>query len=374
MTDRDDLYPPGSLAGARRPGLTGSSYDDLPRMAAWCRDNPAQGHVDRGRAFRHDPGPVDGYAQPAMAPSEDVGRLVDRRSHVEDAMRTCMAGLELLLGPGVGASVRQVYAEVQAAAAAVEGWQIRRGDQLEGTVAHMREIIDSRDRDVDRARNLAASLEEELARLSDPWVGRYLEALEAAVGDERDTIVAAVTASVGSPAPAPEPFPLVDPGLPIVDDAGLPEGQMAFRRGDTLLATGHLARVFGPLDQATEIAVGAVPYDAPQTDDAEVAEAIDRAFADDDDSSATVVVGELVTWPDGTQWRWTGSDGWCLAATSQPDGVVNVAPPVSDRSVGTRAVHVGGMWGPFGDPPEVPRAQPPGPPTPPRPPHHNPIA
>jgi hypothetical protein len=57
---------------------------------------------------------------------------------------------------------------------------------------------------------------------------------------------------------------------------------MVWRRGDTLLATGRLNRVFGPIDQATEIAVGAVPHDAPQADDAEVAAAIDRAYADDE--------------------------------------------------------------------------------------------
>lgn len=272
--DRDALYPPGSLTGARRPGLTGSSYDDLPKMAAWVRDNPQPGHVDRDRAFAHDPGPMNGAAEVGQVPRADIGRLVDRRAVTEDAMQMALSGLDLLLGPGVGASVRSVYAAAAAAAAAIEVWQMRRADQAEGTIGHLREIIDSRERDTDRARDLAARLEEEVARLTDPWIGRYLQALEDAVGEERrELLVAQVNEAwraagspTGRPAADVTTVALPDTGLPVVDDASLAEGELQFRAGVTLVAVGRLDRLFAPLDTATEIALGAQQADVPDAE------------------------------------------------------------------------------------------------------------
>jgi hypothetical protein len=332
--------------------ITGDSHADLERMSR------ALGAADYEPAFRHDPGPVNGCA-PGLpdGPVAEAARAV--RVQLE-ALRTVLGGRPTLL------LLTEAVDDLHYAGADYRARTI----MLEETTRRL-------GNDVDAARSLAARLEEEVARLTDPWLGRYLQALEDAVSEEvRDRLVAEANASwreAGSPAPAGEPAAVAmpDPGLPIVDDASLPEHAVQFLSPDgAVLATGQL-QVFGTLDQATQIAIGAVQVDLPGEGTAHPLDELDA----DDDLLATIVLGELVTWPDGTQWRWSGSDGWQLVATPQNEGRwAHVACPVTDESIGSRRVDVGNMWGPFGDPPEFPRAQPPGPPTPPRPPHHNPVA
>lgn len=330
--------------------LTGDSHADLERMSR------ALGAADYDHEFRHDPGPVNGGCAPAQ-PDGPVAEA-HRRVRVQiDALHTVLGSRPALL------LLEQAVGDLHYAGA---DYRIRT-IMLEETTRRL-------GNDVDAARSLAARLEEEVARLTDPWLGRYLQALEDAVPEAvRDRLVAETNAAwreAGSPAPAGEPADLPDPGLPIVDDASLPEHAVQFLSPDgAVLATGQL-QVFGALDQATQIAIGAVQVDLPGEGTAHPLDELD-----DDDAPATIVLGELVTWPDGTQWRWSGSDGWQLVATPQNEGRwAHVACPEADESIGSRRVNVGNMWGPFGDPPEVPRAQPPGPPTPPRPPHHNPVA
>jgi hypothetical protein len=210
--------------------LTGNSREDLARMMSALRGDPSLG-------FRHDPRPMDATAC-APAPEGPVAEAHRRVRTQLEALRTVLGRPALLLLEEAVDDLHYAGADYRARTIMLEETTRGLGNQ------------------VDAARSLAARLEEEVARLTDPWLGRYLQALEDAVGEERLGAVQQAASdawrAAGSPAPAA-----------------------------TLLATGQLNRVFGPLDQATEIAVGAVPYDAPQPDDAEVDAAIDRAFDPD---------------------------------------------------------------------------------------------
>lgn len=275
------------------------------------------------------------------------------------AVADAISLLGRLLGPGVVEQLRRDYDEV-----ASQAWTLDRiAASATERVRWLEELLAVRDSERDSARGLACSLEAELAQWRElDWLATYTTLLEARVTEtERDWCVGRANDLAAERRAAGEPVEVAEVGmLPVVDDHTLPEHALQFRNGDRLVAVGRIDRLFGPLDTATEIALGAdeTPLEG------------DPAPLDDLDDAPPV----RYSWDDGTEWAASDDTpgAWLLLSTSQNSGAwAAVAPPLFDETVGSLRVAAGHLWGPFGG--EAPRPHPPGPPAPPRP-NHNPVA
>lgn len=215
--------------------LTGDSHADLERMANACAPAPA--------AFA----------------SMEHHRL---RGVVGDQIDL----LGRLIGPGAVEQLRRAWCEVESQAWTLERICSSQGDRIDRlSVAHA-EAVGERE----RARNTACTLEAEVAMLRSSSYAAQLEhqlrmlatlsrgGTDGIDGYDAEPFIANARTAAAEAGLDPEPLVFVDSaGLPVVDDATLGAGDVIFRRGDVTIAVGRLDRVFGPLDQATEIALGA---------------------------------------------------------------------------------------------------------------------